>query len=58
MSEKQISNAIMEAYKVCSRFSTQDDTIGVKGTTGDGLTIIMWVNTTTNTIVNAYPAAP
>jgi hypothetical protein len=54
MTPEKIESAVRNAYKVCKKLQTQGDRVLVVGT-ADGLTIEMWVNTSTKTIETAYP---
>lgn len=54
MTPQKIESVVRNAYKVCKKLQTQGDRVLVVGT-ADGLTIEMWVNTTTKTIETAYP---
>lgn len=54
MSQKQIENAIRNAYQHGKKIQTQGDRVKVQGESG-GLTIEMWVNTKTKIIETAYP---
>lgn len=54
MSQKQIENAIREAYKSGKRLKTQGDRVKIEGN-GGGMKIEMWVNIKTKTIETAYP---
>ena len=54
MSQKQIENAIRNAYRHGKRVQTQGDRVKVQGKSG-GMTIEMWVNTKTKRIETAYP---
>ena len=54
MSEKQVEQAVRQAYRVGERVKTQGERVVVRGQS-DGLTIEMWVNATTRTIETAYP---
>ncbi len=58
MTESQVERAIKQAYETCSRIETQDHRIKVRGTSEDGLTIDMWVNTQTKQIETAWPVSP
>jgi ribosomal protein S2 len=54
MTPQKIENVVRNAYKVCKKLQTQGERVLVVGT-ADGLTIEMWINTTTKTIETAYP---
>lgn len=54
MTPQKIESVVRNAYKVCKKLQTQGERVLVVGT-ADGLTIEMWVNTTTKTIETAYP---
>ncbi|MRX73039.1 hypothetical protein GJU40_12900, partial [Bacillus lacus] len=54
MSQKQIENAIRNAYQHGKKVKTQGDRVKVQGKSG-GITIEMWVNTKTKVIETAYP---
>ncbi len=57
MSDKQITNAIKEAYKNSKKVKTQirdgEKRVKLIGQSGD-LTIQMWVNLTTKTLESAF----
>jgi len=54
MTEKQIENAVRNAYKHGNKLRTQGDRVLVEGVS-DGIKIEMWVNTKTKIIETAYP---
>lgn len=54
MSESQIEKTVREAYRNGSKIQTQGDRVLVRGE-ANGVTVEMWVNTSTNTIETAYP---
>ncbi|MCH1625330.1 EndoU domain-containing protein [Fredinandcohnia sp. SECRCQ15] len=54
MNQKQIENAIRNAYRNGKRVKTQGDRVKVHGKSG-GMRIEMWVNTKTKVIETAYP---
>lgn len=60
MTGSQVQSAIRDAYNSGNRMETQADPFGatrvrIRGHHGGGRTIEMWVNTTTNVVVTAYP---
>lgn len=54
MTNSQVESAIRQAYRFSSRVRTQDERTLVRGS-ASGLTIEMWVNRATGSIVTAYP---
>jgi RHS repeat-associated protein len=54
MTEGQIEAAVREAYRFGEKVATQGERVVVRGQSG-GLTIEMYVNTTTRSIETAYP---
>jgi hypothetical protein len=54
MSEKQIENAIIDAYKTAKKIQTQGDRVKLQGYS-NGTKIEMWFNTKTKVIETAYP---
>ncbi len=56
LNSKQIESITRSAYeKVHTKLSTQGDRVRVRGTSSNGTTVEMWVNTATKTIETAYP---
>jgi hypothetical protein len=54
MTEKQVENAIRQAYRYGNKISTQGERVKVQGEYG-GMRIEMWVNTAERKIESAYP---
>ncbi|WP_379147446.1 polymorphic toxin-type HINT domain-containing protein [Paenibacillus sp. sgz500992] len=54
MNNSQIEKAVRDAYSNSSKLQTQGDRVLVRGQS-NGLTIEMWVNTSTKAIETAYP---
>ena len=55
MTKKQLEAYVRSAYKnVAKKLKTQGDRVLVRGENG-GVTVEMWINTSTNMIETAYP---
>src|SRR3569623_180292 len=53
-SESQIENAVRQAYRYGTRVTSQGTRVLVQGS-HDGISMRMWVNTSSKTIETAYP---
>jgi RHS repeat-associated protein len=54
-STAHVEKAVRDAYKCAKKMESQGDRVRVRGATSEGLTVEMWVNTSTKMIETAYP---